>query len=93
MSYKQVIILKNDAVGDLVHSLKGINNIIQDKEVKKITIFLSKFSKKFYFLFNHSKVEIRILNYNLSILEKIKLFRAKKVGGCDQIKYSSPSCF
>ena len=27
MSTKHVVILKNDAVGDLVHSLKGIYNI------------------------------------------------------------------
>ena len=46
MSGKHVIILKNDAVGDLVHSLPAIYNIINDTEVDKITIYVSKLSKK-----------------------------------------------
>ena len=33
------VILKNDAVGDLVHSLTAINNIISTKSNKKITLF------------------------------------------------------
>ena len=74
MSTKHVVILKNDAVGDLVHSLNGIYNIINNTEVDKITIFVSKLSKKFNFLFNNPKVHIKVINYNLSINEKIKLF-------------------
>lgn len=74
MSTKHVVILKNDAVGDLVHSLNGIYNIINDNNVDKITIFVSKLSKKFNFLFNNPKVHIKVINYNLSIIEKIKLF-------------------
>ena len=65
------VVLKNDAVGDLIHSLKAINNIISSS--KKVTIFLSKLSEKYSFLVNNPKVEIRILNYNLSLTEKIKL--------------------
>ena len=42
MSTKHVVILKNDAVGDVVHSLNGIYNIINNTEVDKITIFVSK---------------------------------------------------
>ena len=68
------VVLKNDAVGDLVHSLKAINNIIENKAVKKVTIFLSERSKKFGFFFNNSKVDIKIINYDLSVVEKIKLF-------------------
>ena len=74
MSTKHVVILKNDAVGDLVHSLNGIYNIINNTDVDKITIFVSKLSKKFNFLFNNPKVHIRVINYNLTIKEKIKLF-------------------
>ena len=68
------VVLKNDAVCDLVHSLKAINNIIENKAVKKVTIFLSERSKKFGFFFNHSKVDIKIINYDLSVAEKIKIF-------------------
>ena len=74
MSTKHVVILKNDAVGDLVHSLNGIYNIINNTNVDKITIFVSKLSKKFNFLFNNPKVHIKVVNYNLTIKEKIELF-------------------
>ncbi len=74
MPNKHVIILKNDAVGDLVHSLEAIYNIINDTEVDKITIYLSKLSKKFKFLFDNSKINVKVLNYNLSLFEKIHLF-------------------
>ena len=72
---KHVVILKNDAVGDLVHSLNAINNIVNDNNNLKITIFLSKLSEKFSFLIKNPKIEIRILNYDLSFNEKIKIFR------------------
>ena len=93
MSYKHIVILKNDAVGDLVHSLKAINNIIEDKDVGKITIFLSKLSKKFSFFFNYSKIEVKILNYNLSILEKIKLFIFILINKVDEIYILAPKNF
>ena len=35
MSTKHVVILKNDAVGDLVHSLNGIYTIINDNNFDK----------------------------------------------------------
>ena len=51
MSNKNIVILKNDAVGDLVHSIKAINNLVHDQNIKKITIFLSNISYKFNFFF------------------------------------------
>jgi len=65
------VVLKNDAVGDLVPALKAINNIISSS--KKVTIFLSKLSEKYSFLVSNPKVEIKILNYDLNLIEKIKL--------------------
>ena len=56
MSGKHVVIFKNDAVGDLVHSLKAINNICNEKNVDKITIYISKLSEKFNFLINNQKI-------------------------------------
>ena len=73
------VVLKNDAVGDLVPALKAINNIISTS--KKVTIFLSKLSEKWSFLVNNPKVEIKILNYDLNIIEKIKLI-ASAVNKC-----------
>ena len=33
---KYILIFKNDAVGDLVHSLRAINNIIKNNKDQKI---------------------------------------------------------
>ena len=75
MTEKQyVIVLKNDATGDLVHSLCAISNIIKNNKDQKIIIYLSERSEKFAFLINNNNVEFKKFNYNLTILEKIKLF-------------------
>lgn len=87
------VILKNDAVGDLVHSLPAINNIISSKENKKVTIFLSERSEKFYFLVDSPNVEIKILNYNLSIIEKINLLLYVIKNKIDNIYILSPKNF
>ena len=65
------VIFKNDAVGDLVHSIEAINNITSSSE--NVTIFLSKLSLNYSFLLKKANVNIRILNYNLTIFEKLKL--------------------
>jgi len=71
---KHILIFKNDAVGDLVHSLHAINNIIKNNKDQKIIIYLSERSEKFSFLINSDNVEFKKLNYDLSFLEKIRLF-------------------
>tara|TARA_B100000686_G_scaffold351627_1_gene450933 strand:+ start:917 stop:1942 length:1026 start_codon:yes stop_codon:yes gene_type:complete len=65
------VIFKNDAVGDLVHSIDAINNIVSSGE--RVTIFLSKLSQNFSFLLKNKNVSIKILNYNLSIFERLKI--------------------
>jgi len=71
---KYVIILKNDAVGDLTQSLEAINNIIKNNSEQKIIIYLSERSEKFSFLINNNNIKFKKINYNLTFLEKIKLF-------------------
>ena len=87
---KHVVILKNDAVGDLVHSLNAINNIVNDNNNLKITIFLSKLSEKFSFLIKNPKIEIRILNYDLSFNEKIKIFSFLSTNRIEKLYILSP---
>ena len=41
---------------------------------KKIIIYLSERSEKFSFLINNDNVEFKKFNYNLTFLEKVKLF-------------------
>ena len=70
---EKVIILKNDAVGDLTQSLKAINNIINSHQNKIIEIYLSERSEKFNFLINNNNVKFKKLSYNLKLIEKLKL--------------------
>ena len=93
ISKRHVVILKNDAVGDLVHSLKAINNLINDNEIKKITIFLSNLSKNFSFLIKSRKVDVKILNYNLKVFEKLKLFFYFLKNEIDEVYILSPKNF
>ena len=74
---KYVIILKNDAVGDLTQSLEAINNIIKNNSEQKIIVYLSERSEKFSFLINNNNVKFKKINYNLTFLEKIKLLLSK----------------
>ena len=93
MSTKHVVILKNDAVGDLVHSLKSIYNITNNNDFNKITIFVSQFSKKFDFLFKNSKVNTKVVNYNLTVLEKLNLFLFFLINRIDRVYILSPKNF
>ncbi len=71
---ENIIIFKNDAVGDLVQSRDAIFNIIKKNSENKVILYLSERSKEFLFLFNYKNVEIKIISYDLSFLEKIKIF-------------------
>ena len=93
MKNYNIVILKNDAVGDLVHSLNAINNIINHNEEKKILIYLSERSKKFDFLFKFKNVEIKFLNFNLSIMEKIKIIYNIFISSIDSIYILTPKKF
>jgi len=88
-----IVILKNDAVGDLVHSLDAIHNITENNENKKITIFLSNLSKKFSFLIQSSKVEFKVLNYRLKIFERIKLILFLKKNKIEKVYILAPKNF
>ncbi len=73
-SYKKIIIFKNDAVGDLVQSLRAINNIIHHNKQNEILIYLSERSKNFDFFFKFKNVKIKIVKYDLTFKEKLSIF-------------------
>ena len=85
------VILKNDAVGDLAHSLKAIDNIT--KANNKVTIFLSKLSENYRFLVKKPNTEIKILNYNLTLVEKIKLIFFLFSNKADNVYILAPKNF
>ena len=73
-SYRKIIIFKNDAVGDLVQSLRAINNIINYNKQNEIIIYLSERSKNFDFFFKFENVKIKIVKYDLTFREKLSIF-------------------
>jgi len=75
MNKKKILILKNDRVGDLFHSIKGINSILSTHKDYKIEIILSNFSKDISFLFNLKNLKVDIINYNLNIFEKLLIIK------------------
>ena len=72
---KNIIIFKNDAVGDLTQSLDAIYNIINYNKNNNISIYLSERSRNFDFLLRNENVKIKIINYDLSFLDKVKIIQ------------------
>ena len=88
-----VIILKNDAVGDLCQSLTAINNIIENNKDKKVFIYLSERSEKFNFLIKGSNIIFKKLNYDLSLKEKFKLIYSLYISKISDIYILTPKNF
>ena len=74
MKKEKIIIFKNDAIGDLIHSREAIHNISVSNPNKQIVLFLSIKSKNFNFLFNYKNIIIKTIRNNLTIFEKFFLF-------------------
>ena len=90
---KHVVILKNDAVGDLVHSIPAIYKIIVNKQVSRITLFLSNQSKDFAFFFDNKKVKVEILNCKLNLFQKFKVFNFFLLNKIDCVYILTPKNF
>ena len=90
---KNIIIFKNDRLGDLFHSLNGINNIMNEHRDDNIEIYLSNYSNSFSFLFDKTNVKINYLNYSLSFIEKLKIFKIFLNNSIDKVYILSPKNF
>ena len=89
---KKILILKNDAVGDLCQSLPAIQNIIDLKNTE-IEIYLSERSKNFKFLILGNNIKFKILNYNLTFKDKFEIFLKCFTENIDRIYILSPKKF
>ena len=89
----EIIIFKNDAVGDLTQSLHAINNIIINNKDKNIIIYLSERSKNFSFLINNKNITFKIVNYNLTLIQKIKIFCLILVNDISKAYILTPKSF
>ena len=67
----EIIIFKNDRIGDLITSIPAIRLLIRNNKDKKITIFLSKINHKIKFLFDYSNVNIIIVEYKLTLKNRL----------------------
>jgi ADP-heptose:LPS heptosyltransferase len=90
MIKKKILIFKNDRVGDLYHCLNQLVKIL-DKRNENI-IYLSNFNKNFSFLFK-GLAKIKISNYRLSFIDKIKIFFDLLHNKYDYIFILSPKNF
>ena len=93
MNNNQIIIFKNDAVGDLTHSLPAINKIIANHKDCQIIIYLSEKSKNFNFLIKDKNVLFKTINYDLNFFDKFKLIKILLKKNIDKIFILSPKNF
>ena len=70
---ENIIIFKNDRIGDLIPSVAAINLIINNNQDKKIIIYLSNINYKMKFLFEKKNVEVIKVKYSLSIMNRISI--------------------
>ena len=85
----KILILKNDRAGDLFTSLKLISSILKDLDDAKI--YLSELNFSFSFFFQNYKV--KKINYNLSILDKIRILFDVIINRYEKIYIISPKSF
>ena len=70
---ENIIIFKNDRIGDLIPSVPAINLLINNNQDKKIIIYLSNINYKMKFLFEKKNVEVIKVKYSLSIMNRISI--------------------
>lgn len=90
---KKIIVFKNDRLGDLIHGVAAINNILINNKNKKVIVFLSKISEKFSFLFKKKNTSVKVLNYHLSLAEKAKIFFYFLTNKIEKVYILSPKNF
>ena len=88
-----IVVLKNDSIGDTIHSLPSINEILTKHSSDKIYFFLSKINKYTFFFFKKTNTYLKIFNYSLSINEKIKIFMFFLINKVDTAYILSPKNF
>ena len=70
---KKILILKNDRVGDLFHSLRNIEELRNNFTEYKTVLYLSKINYKFAKIIDQKNLNVKEVNLNLTIIDKTKL--------------------
>jgi len=71
---KNILVIKNDRLGDLAISLPALNLILNKYKNKKITFLLSDINFGFSFLLKNNNVDFIKTSYSLNFFERINLF-------------------
>ncbi len=85
----KILILKNDRAGDLFTSLKLISSLIGNS--KNFRIYLSELNSSFSFFFKDQKV--KKINYDLSIIDRLKILSDIFLNNYEKIYILSPKNF
>ena len=86
---KKILVLKNNRIGDLFASLLFISTA--KNLSKNITLYLSEINNGFSFLFGN--YIIKKANYNLTIIDKLKIIFDIIINKYDEIYIISPQTF
>ena len=89
MDNREILILKNDRGGDLFASISLISSL--SSRYKKNKIYLSNLNSGFSFLFKKSKLEYT--NYDLTFINKLKIFYDLLVNDYQKVYILTPKKF
>ena len=89
----QIVIFKNEKIGDLIHSINSIKKIILKYPKNKINIFLSHYNSEMKFLFISENVEFHIISEKINILDKVKILKFFLIKRIKKVYIFKPSNF
>tara|TARA_B100000989_G_scaffold134072_1_gene99619 strand:- start:763 stop:1740 length:978 start_codon:yes stop_codon:yes gene_type:complete len=90
---KKILILKNDRVGDLFHSLKNIETLISLFSEDNIELCLSKINIRFANVLESKNLKFSETNLNLTLVDKVILFKKMFINKYDYVFILSPKNF
>ena len=90
---KKILILKNDRVGDLFHSLESIKSIRKNYINDDISIILSEFNIGFSSFLSELNIKLYKYKYRLSIKEKLSILKLITFNNYTHIIILSPKSF
>jgi len=70
---ENIVIFKNEKIGDLIHSVSAIKTIISKHSNAQINVFLSKYNSEMRFLVKGQNVKFHIISEKINFSDKLKV--------------------